>query len=105
MTDNKPDDQNVPDAISFVALLNELRRRRLAANALHPEREILFDELVDREHSLEQRILLQLEGTYSGKKSWWKRIFRIFVIRMNVFVSAFNPHALPDDSPSREHQV
>lgn len=105
MATHQPSNHNVPEYISFLVLLNELQRRTMHLGAGHVEREMLFEELVEREHSLEQRILLQLELTYSQDETWWRRILNICKLRINEFMLSFRPReiqSLEADSTERK---
>jgi hypothetical protein len=105
MATHQPSNHSVPEFVSFLVLLNELQRRGMHVQTSHPERELLFEELVEREHSLEQRILRQLELTYSENQSWWQRFYNICKVRMNEFASSFKPREIlrfEADSPERQ---
>ncbi len=105
MATHQPSNQSVPEFVSFLVLLNELQRRTMHVQAPHPERELLFEELVEREHSLEQRILHQLELTYSENQCWWKRLYNVCKVRMIEFASSFGPREIRSfepDSPERQ---
>jgi hypothetical protein len=105
MATHQPSNHSVPEFVSFLVLLNELQRRAVHVRSSHPERELLFEELVEREHTLEQRILRQLELTYSEDQSWWRRLCNICKLRVSEFVSSFKPREIlhfEADSPERQ---
>lgn len=110
MAANHPSNHNVPEAISFIVLLNELQRRSMKTGipaGFHAERDLLWEELVEREHSLEQKILLQLELCYEQKQSFWQKLYQALMLKMNRFASAFQANAIFDDAADskREHQI
>jgi hypothetical protein len=105
MATHQPSNHSVPEFVSFLVLLNELHRRTLNVQIPHPERELLFEELIEREHSLEQRILRQLELTYSENQSWWQRLYNICKVRMTEFASSLKAREILQfeaDSPERQ---
>jgi hypothetical protein len=105
MATHQPSNHSAPEFISFLVLLNELQRRAVHTQGAHPERELLFEELVEKEHSLEQRILRQLELSYSENQCWWRRLLNLCKLRMNEFASTFKPRELlrfEADSPERQ---
>jgi hypothetical protein len=91
MATHHSSNRDIPESISFLMLLQELQRRSTSGGGFHLERELLWEELVEREHNLEQRILSQLDSSYQTKPSWWQRLRRSVMLKMNRFVSAFNP--------------
>jgi hypothetical protein len=96
---------NLPAKVSFITLLNVLRMRSAKVPAFNLERELLFEELLDKERSLEQKILIQLEQNFYCKMPWWKDLYHRVLFKVRGFRSSFswqniNRHELN----SREHQ-
>ena len=126
MAAHQPGNYEVPNTVSFLALLFELERRKtrsderacdsgtfpdrasLQADRLI-ERDVLHKQLLDLEHCLEQRLLFQLENALLQEESWWKKLCRQFILRVNSVASAFSMRVFQDDLSTRhdshKHQV
>ena len=122
MTSHQPGNYEVPNTVSFITLVFELERRAVnssfEANSSAQERnliksqtefdrELLYKQLLDLEHCLEQRILFQLEGSLLQKEVWWKRFYRQLMLRINSFASACNSSLAQlshDDFSSHDHR-